>query len=102
VVAVPAGLALPASPSAEFYWRDLPPNTPAFFTPAPATLAPNAGSVTAAVPGAPGVTGRAAVIFDLAEITSRGADACAGLSSCTSTVQGVLGPVEVVVDPGNP
>jgi hypothetical protein len=95
-ISVPTGLPV-MLPAAEFYWRDPPPGVPTFRSWVPAQLAPDGFSVKTTAPAVPGLSGRAALVIELADFPPPAASSCTGFVSCSSLVEGRLGPVDVVV-----
>jgi hypothetical protein len=86
---------------AEFYWRDVPPNVPAFFTPRYGDLAPDGLSATVQAPNTPGLAGRAALVFLLGDWTDAVTESCVGFGfyGCSLEVALVAGPFDVEVLP---
>lgn len=100
-VAVSAVFGAAPISTARFYWLDSPPSAGPAFTESPAELASDGSTATTTVPR-DGGAGRTLLVFDAATFANAAAGTCAGLSSCTSTVERVLGPVELEVSAPSP
>ena len=100
VVSVPDGLfEVVTFLSAQFYWLDPPAGVPPFASSAAAELTPDNVSATTKAPSVPGLTGRAALIFQVANTGAPLAASCTGFRTCSSYVEPVIGPVSVEVLP---
>jgi hypothetical protein len=100
VVSVPDGLpGTPAFLTAQFYWLDPPAGVPPFGTWAAAELTPDNLSATTKAPTVPGLTGRAALIFQVADTATPLAVSCTGFRYCSSRMELVIGPISVEVVP---